>query len=442
MPKILLVLFLAIAILPRFYAIDFWATDYYVGFSILDGDSALAVTTVCESLVAWGQGSYQEPPHNSIPSILARARTLFHISKDHFGATLLLCHSKKFWLSAAGASSEHSLQMSNLLGMSFWECSHFAGARAAFKLAESIMANISSSGRDCWALEADTLDGSETLLPAPIAVLLNAAHVAADAWDFATAQDLIERSKILQEQTPHKKALPIVSALEFSNSVVKLREKPGHLHRVASIVNHALNASSFVRALRESSEHAVSLAALQSSYLWEGYSPETNFTRYNWPPRIVECMMQDLIAVASTGNSNIVIDAAVRAMHSLVSIVPEGETSSAHCTLALQTGVIYELIRIVASSRARQFHHVSAISALAHLVHCDGSLSFITSYGIEVMTDLIRHGSKAERMSAARIMKDVVRNVASMIKRAVIQQHAIHRTVFRFMLGIVTEWLL
>ena len=189
MLKILLVLHLVIAIMPCFHAIDMWATDYHVGFSLLDNDSALAVTTVCDSLVAWGQGSYQEPPHDSVASVIARARALVRVSKDHVAASLLLCHSKHMWLPAAGTSLEHTLQLSNLLGMSFWECSHFAGARAAFKLAESIMSNISSSGTDCWAVEADTLDSSEALLSAPAAVLLNAARVAADAWDFATAQD-------------------------------------------------------------------------------------------------------------------------------------------------------------------------------------------------------------------------------------------------------------
>ena len=68
MLKILLVLPLAIAILPCVHAIDMWSTDYHVGFSLglLDNDSALAVTTVCDSLITWGQGLYQEPHHDSV----------------------------------------------------------------------------------------------------------------------------------------------------------------------------------------------------------------------------------------------------------------------------------------------------------------------------------------------------------------------------------------
>jgi hypothetical protein len=102
--------------------------------------------------------------------------------------------------------------------------------------------------------------------------------------------------------------------------------------------------------------------------------------------------MQDLMVVASTGMSNSVCDTAVWAIDSLVSMVPDGQTSSAHCTSALQTKVVHALLRIVASSRARKLNHASAISALGRLVNCDGSLSFITFYSIEVMTDLIRHG--------------------------------------------------
>ena len=261
MLKILLVLPLVIAILPCFHAIDFWATDYHVGFSVLSSDSALAVTTVCESLVAWGQGSYQEPLYDSVMSVLVRARDIFHRSKDHFAASLLLCHSKHLWLPAAGASSQHSLQLSNLLGMAFWECSHFAGARAAFKLAESILSNISSSGTDCWAVEADTLDSSDALVPAPAAVLLNAARVAADAWDFATAQELIDRSKILQEQTPSEEATSPAakaraSALKFSKSIANLREKPDHLLRTASAVSFPVG-----RTFTRHKFHALSLAA-------------------------------------------------------------------------------------------------------------------------------------------------------------------------------------
>ena len=93
MLKIFLVLPIAIAILPCLHAIDMWSTDYYVGFSNLGDDSALAVATACDSLVAWGHGSHQQPPHESVASILSRARTLIHASKDHVSASLLLCHS-------------------------------------------------------------------------------------------------------------------------------------------------------------------------------------------------------------------------------------------------------------------------------------------------------------------------------------------------------------
>jgi FkbM family methyltransferase len=440
MLKILLVLPLAIAILPRVHAIDMWSTDYHVGFSLLDNDSASAVTTVCDSLIAWGQGSYQEPPHDSVGSVVNRARALLHTHKDHVAASLLLCHSKNMWLPAAGAPTEHTLQLSNLLGISFRECSHYSGARAAFKLAQAVLSNMSSSGRDCWTVEADVLDSSEALMPAPAAVLLNAARVAADAWDFAAALDFIEQSKILQEPAlllPQQPASPSAkaraSALEFSNEIVGLRNKPGHLLRVSSIVNHALNVSSVVRALQKL---PTSPAALQSPAMWEGLSPDTNLKHHNWPPHLVECMMHDLMVALDLSNSNSVIDAAVAAVDSLVSIRPEGQTVSAICTSALQTGIVDLLLQVVASSRARSFHHASAMSALDHLVACNGSLAFITSYGIEVMSSLIRHGSKAERTSAAKIMKDVAKNVASMIERLVIQPHVIHRTVFRFTLGM------
>jgi len=440
MLKILLLLPLAIAILPCVHAIDMWSTDYHVGFSLglLDNDSALAVTTVCDSLITWGQGSYQEPHHDSVESVVARARALLHTYKDHVASSLLLCHSKHMWLPAAGASTEHTLQLSNLLGISLWECSHYSGARVAFKLAETVLSNMSSSGRDGWTLEVDIFDGSEALMPAPAAVLLNAARVAADAWDFAAALDFIERSKILQQPPlPLEPASPAAkaraSALLFSNEIVGLRNKSGHLLRVSAIVSHVLNVSSVVRDLQKL---PTSPAALQSPTMWEGLSPDTNLKRNDWPPRLVECMMQDLMAALNLSNSNSVIDAAVVAIDSLVSIRPEGQTVSAICTTALQTGIVDLLLKVVASSRARSFHHASAMSALGRLVACDGSLAFITSYGIEVMSSLIRHGSKTERTSAAKIMKDVAKNVVSMIERFVIQAHVIYRTVFRFTLGM------
>ena len=52
------------------------------------------------------------------------------------------------------------------------------------------------------------------------------------------------------------------------------------------------------------------------------------------------------------------------------------------------------------------------------------------------MSALIRRGSKAERISAAKIMKDVIKNLASMVDRVVIQSHVIARTVFRITLGM------
>jgi FkbM family methyltransferase len=439
MLKIFLVLPIAIAILPCLHAIDMWSTDYYVGFSNLGSDSALAVATVCNSdfLVAWGHGSHQQPPHESVASILSRARTLVHASKDHVSASLLLCHSKHTWLPASKAPRDLTLQLSNLLGIALWECTHFAGARAAFKLAESVMSAMSSAGVDCWALEADSVHFSEALMPAPTAVLLNAAHVAADAWDFAAALDFIERSKILQAPPlPHEPSSPAAkaraSALEFSKHISGLHNKPGHTILMSSIVTRVLNISSFLRTLPHS---PASLAALKSSSLWEGDSPQTHLKRHNWPPRLVECILQDIMVAVNLSNSNSVIDAAVTVIDSLVSFLPEGESSSELCIFARQTRIVGLLLQVVASAHARNFHHATAISALGHLVKCDGSLSFITSYGIEVMSALIRHGSRAERISAAKIMRSVVSNVASMIGRGLIQSHAIHRIVFRFALN-------
>jgi hypothetical protein len=291
MLNILLVLSLAIAALTCLHAIDIWETDYYVGFSLLSNDSALAVATVCDSLIAWGKGSYQEPgrPHESVESVLSRARALVHVSKDHVSAGLLLCHRKHMWLPAATASADHSLQFSNLLGVALWECTHFAGARAAFKLAESIMSAMIRAGRDCWALEADSVHCSEALMPAPAAVLLNAARVAADAWDFAAAIDFIDRSKILQGlPLPHDPSSPAAtaraSALEFSRHISSLHNKPGHITLMSSIVSRVLNISSFLRVHPYS---PASLSALQSPDLWEGISPQTHLKRHNWPPRLV-----------------------------------------------------------------------------------------------------------------------------------------------------------
>jgi FkbM family methyltransferase len=141
------------------------------------------------------------------------------------------------------------------------------------------------------------------------------------------------------------------------------------------------------------------------------------------------------MAAINLSNSNSVIDAAIAVIDSLVSIRPEGQPSSELCIFARQTRLVGLLLQVVASSHARNSHHATAISALGHLVKCDGSFSFITSYGIEVMSALIRHGSKTERSSAAKMMRSVINNVASMIRRGLIQNHAIDRTVFRFMLG-------
>jgi FkbM family methyltransferase len=438
MLKRLLLVPLLIASLPCFCAIDFWTTDYHVGFSYLGDDTA--VDNVCHSFIAWGRGSYEEPSCESVASALSHARAFFSAG-DQFGASLLLCHCKHLWLPTAGASLEHALLSSNLLGMSLWESTHFSGARVAFNMADSIMSKITSAGGDCWAIEVDSLDSKETLMPAAAAVLLNAARVAADSWDFATAQDFIERSKIrsnfglpVSQEHASSAAKSRASMLDYSQKIVTLQEKSGLLRHMAPLVNHALNFSFMVRQLRESPENAIMAAPALLSF-----SPETNFTYSKWPEHIVEGIIRDLVAVIDSSASNSAIEAAVSAMNALISMNEE-DKSSTHCRLAVRARTVDTLLHLVTSSRtqnSQRYHLVAtAISALEHLIKCDGALSFSTAYGIEVMSDLIRNGSKAERMSASKLMKDIVKNLNSLIERSLIQNHAIHRTVFRITLGM------
>ena len=448
--------------LPCFHAIDLWKTDYHVGYASLGNNHLLSVSNVCNTMISWGYDSFDELSHCesavchgrccsfSATSTIARARALYK-SSDHFGASLLLCHNKHLWLPTDDSSVEVALVSSNLLGMSLFESSYFAGSRAAFNLGISLLSQINLSGDGSSTIRIDSFDSADLLMPASAAIFINAARVAVDSWDLNSARNFIKESQTYnlslsssdEQASSASEKRAKVSMLGYSKYVFSLPDKPGLLRHIAPLVDHALNLSSIVRAFCESPSDAAKSDALQQVSSWEPFIPdsESNLKYYEWPPHIVEGIINDLVRVIASSASAKAVRVAVGALDGVVGMSLEGQAST-HCHIARQSRAIDALLHQLSSSiKLDSELATTAFSALTYLVECDGALSFTTAGGIEVLAAVIRNGSKADRTRAAKLMKSVVKNVASLNGRmresdSLIAKGYLNRTVLRFTLAM------